>query len=341
LAPYSHISQHGFWHKTQCHERWKASDSGGPCKKTYFRDCGEIKPAGLLPCQKVDQTTSTRQYPYPFQGQISAVEKLHWYILEKSTYQNFEIIGIDNNSEAEETVDVLSGLEKLDKRVQFHSCDIPFNFSKINNYGVECATGDHIVLMNNDIEVINQDWLEALLEHSQRKEVGAVGAKLYYPNDTIQHAGIIVGIAGFAGHAHRHFKRGDPGYIHRLACIQNVSAVTAALLMVKTGCYKAVGGLDGDRFSVALNDVDFCLKLREKGYLNVFTPYCEAYHYESASRGYEDTPEKKARFDKEINTFREKWEPVLKSGDPFYNSNLTLEKEDFSVIQDAQMGIVP
>jgi len=304
---------------------------------------GTVEKINLLGYYRVKRTI--KHHPrvsiiIPFRDNAVLLKNCIETILEKTTYQNFEIIGIDNNSEKEETAEVLSGLKKLDKRIQSHSYDIPFNYPKINNFGVEFATGDHIVLMNNDIEVINKDWLETLLEHSQRKEVGVVGAKLYYPDDTIQHAGVIIGIAGFAGHSHRHFKRNDPGYIHRLACIQNVSAVTAALFMVKTGCFREAGGLDGDMFPVALNDVDFCLKLRGKGYLNVFTPYCEAYHYESASRGYEDTPEKRARFDQEVHAFQEKWKGILKKGDPFYNPNLTLEREDFSVTQEVQPGII-
>ncbi len=192
------------------------------------------------------------------------------------------------------------------------------------------AEGEHIVLLNNDIEIINVDWIECLLEHSQREEVGAVGAKLYYPDGSIQHAGVIIGIAGFAGHSHRHYPHDDPGYSNRLMCIQNISAVSGALLMVKKRLYEEMGGMDEMNLSVALNDVDFCLRLREKGYLNIFTPYCEAIHDESASRGYEEDPEKKIRFSKEIKYFQKKWGSFLDKGDPYYNPNLTLEREDFS-----------
>ncbi len=265
----------------------------------------------------------------PFRDQSEYLEKCVTAILERSSYTTFEVIGVSNNSQQEQTFVLMKHLAERDERVCFVEYNKPFNYSKINNFGVGYCHGEHLVLMNNDIEVLNQDWLEALLEHSQRPEVAAVGAKLYYPDETIQHAGVIVGIGGFAGHGHRYFPRESPGYFNRLFCIQNVSAVTAALLMVKSDYYKAVGGLDEEHFGVALNDVDFCLKLREKGYLNIFTPYAEAIHYESVSRGYEDTPEKKSRFKLEVDFFMEKWKDFLADGDPYYNRNLSLEREDF------------
>ncbi len=267
----------------------------------------------------------------PFKDQPDYLRRCIDSLLNRTGYQNFEIIGVDNRSEQQETADLLQTLNVADSRIRFIRYEKPFNYSAINNFAVEQAGGEHIILMNNDIEVLNVDWLESLLEHSQRPEVGAVGAKLYYKNNTIQHAGVIVGIAGFAGHSHRHFPRRSPGYFNRLYCIQNVSAVTAALLMVKKNYFVEVGGLDEENLGTALNDVDFCLKLREKGYLNVFTPYCEAYHYESVSRGYEDTPEKQERFQKEVLFFQQRWSKILAEGDPYYNPQLTLEREDFSL----------
>ncbi len=229
-------------------------------------------------------------------------------------------------------------LEVRDARIRFLDYSQPFNYSAINNFGVSRAGGEHVVLMNNDVEVLTPNWIEALLEHSQRPEIGAVGAKLYYCSDTkehtegtIQHAGVIVGIAGYAGHSHRHFARESHGYFNRLNVVQNVSAVTGALLMTQRSLYMEVGGLDEEQFGVALNDVDFCLRLRERGYWNVFTPHCEANHHEARSRGYETTPERKRRFKREIARFRERHRAVLESGDPFYNSNLTLEREDFAL----------
>jgi len=252
-------------------------------------------------------------------------------ILNKTSFQNYEIVCINNNSTEQKTFDVMNHLQKSDNRLRFVDYNIPFNFSKINNFGVSLAKGDHVVLMNNDIEIISSDWIDVLLEHSQREEVGAVGGKLYYPDDTIQHAGVIVGIGGNAGHSHKYFRRNENGYLYRLRCVQNISAVTGALLMVKRKLFEEIGGLDEEYFSIALNDIDFCLKLRREGYLNVFTPHCEAYHHESASRGYEDTPEKKARFKTETGYLRERWKDIFEKGDPYYNINLTLEREDFSV----------
>jgi len=288
-------------------------------KKFYYRVRRKITAAPLV------------SIIIPFKDQPEYLRRCVESILNTTGYQNFEVIGVDNNSEEQETAALLDELTQLDPRVSFIQYNKPFNYSAINNYAVEHANGEHLILMNNDIEVLNVDWLEALLEHSQRPEVGAVGAKLYYRNNTIQHAGVIIGIAGFAGHSHRHFPRRSPGYFNRLFCIQNLSAVTAALLMVKKTAFVEVGGLDEENLGTALNDVDFCLKLREKDYLNIFTPYCEAYHYESISRGYEDTPEKQKRFQKEVAYFQQRWARILAEGDPYYNPNLTLEREDFSL----------
>jgi GT2 family glycosyltransferase len=170
-----------------------------------------------------------------------------------------------------------------------------------------------------------------MLEHSQRDEVGCVGAKLYYPNDTIQHAGVIIGIGGIAGHSHKYFERRMAGYFSRLELIQNLSAVTAACLMVKTKIFKELNGLNEENLKIAFNDVDFCLRVQEKGYKNIFTPYCEAYHHESISRGGEDNPEKIARFGREIDYMKKRHIDILLCGDPYYNPKLTLDREDFSL----------
>jgi GT2 family glycosyltransferase len=184
--------------------------------------------------------------------------------------------------------------------------------------------------LNNDTEVISSNWIEAMLEFAQRRDVGAVGALLYYPNDTIQHAGVILGIGGVGNHSHKHFLRNDLGYMGRAKIIQNLSAVTAACLMTKKEVFYEVEGFD-EKYSNAFNDVDFCLKIRKSDYLIVYTPYAELYHHESLSRGYEDTEEKKIRFRKEIEFFQRKWRDVLTKGDPYYNPNLTLDREDFSI----------
>ena len=253
-----------------------------------------------------------------------------------STYSNYEIIVIENNSTEKETFDYYKLLEKKYENVKVVVWDeTGFNYSKINNFGFKCAKGEYIVLMNNDIEVLTPTWIEEMLMFTQRSDVGAAGMMLYYPDDTIQHAGVIIGIGGdpemaVAGHSHKYFRRGDYGYASRLTIAQNLSAVTAACLMVRADVYKEVGGLD-ETFAVAFNDVDFCLKIRDAGYLIVWTPYAEAYHYESKSRGLETTPEKVARFNSEINNFLGKWKGVRDKGDPYYNPNLTLKHENFGL----------
>ncbi len=250
-------------------------------------------------------------------------------IFEKSTYPNFEIIIIENNSKSEEIFSYYEEIQKKWANVKVVHWTGQFNYSSINNFGANCAKGEHLLLLNNDIEVITPDWIQEMLMFSQRADVGAVGAMLFYPDDTIQHAGVILGLGGVGGHSHKYFKRNEYGYMGRLVYAQNVSAVTAACLMIKKTVWDEVGGLD-ESFQVAFNDVDFCMRVRRAGYLNVWTPFAELYHYESKSRGYEDTPEKQRRFEGEVRRFRERWEKELAAGDPYYNPNLTLDREDFS-----------
>jgi len=263
----------------------------------------------------------------PFRDQPLMLRKCIEALLANTRYPQYRILGVDNGSTETLTHELMSQYESETDHVRFERLDVPFNFSQIVNFGVQNAQGIHVVLMNNDIEVINSDWLEAMLEHSQRPEVGAVGAKLYYPDDTIQHAGIAIGIGSYAGHPHKHVEGGYSGYLNRLHNIQNVSAVTGAMLMVKRELYNALGGFDEHLFKIACNDVDFCLRLRSQGLLNIFTPYARAYHHESVSRGYEDTPEKKARFEKEVDAFRKRHGEVLSQGDPYYNRHLRLDTE--------------
>ncbi|MCD8327424.1 MAG: glycosyltransferase [Lachnospiraceae bacterium] len=207
-----------------------------------------------------------------------------------------------------------------------------FNYSAVNNYGVSFASGEYILLLNNDTEVITVNWLEELLMYAQRQDVGAVGAKLYYPDKTIQHAGVVLGLGAHrtAGHSHYKQPKANLGYMGRLCYAQNVSAVTGACLMVRKSLFDQVKGLD-EGFAISLNDVDFCLKLRQLGYLNVFTPFAELYHYESASRGLDDAGEKAERYNKESERFRDKWREVLEKGDPYYNPNFSLDRSDFSL----------
>lgn len=252
-------------------------------------------------------------------------------ILEKSTYENFEIIVVENNSTEKAIFDYYEEL-KEDKRITVVTYTGGFNYSAVNNLGVSHASGEYILLLNNDTQVITVNWLEELLMYAQREDVGAVGAKLYYPNKTIQHAGVILALGAHrtAGHGHYGQHRENLGYMGRLCYAQDVSAVTGACLLVKKALYEEVGGLD-ESFAVSLNDVDFCLKLREKGYLNVFTPFAELYHYESASRGLDDKGEKAERYNKESEQFRNKWKEVLEAGDPYYNLNFSLDRSDFAL----------
>ncbi|ENJ2905122.1 glycosyltransferase [Escherichia coli] len=251
-------------------------------------------------------------------------------IIDRSTYTHFEILILDNGSVEQETLDFFAQIQQEDSRVRVLRYDHPFNYSAINNFGVRHAKGAIIGLVNNDVEVINPDWLTEMVSHCMRPEIGCVGAKLYYSNDTLQHGGVILGIGGVAGHSHKQYPRHHPGYFSRLLLTQTLSAVTAACLLIRKNIYEEVAGLDEENLHVAFNDVDFCLKVREAGYRNLWTPYAELYHYESISRGAEDSPEKIARFAREVNFMKSKWGKHLEL-DPFYSPNLTKSREDFSI----------
>lgn len=249
-------------------------------------------------------------------------------ILTRTTYKNYEIIIVENNSEHAETFAYYDSLRN-NKIIRILKYNNAFNYSAINNFAVKSARGNQILLLNNDMEIISPSWIEEMLMFAQQKDVGAVGTMLYYPDNTIQHAGIIVGIGGVAGHSHKHFPRADVGYSSRLSIVQNLSAVTAACIMLRRDVWDAVNGFD-EAFTVAFNDVDLCMRIRKAGYLIVWTPYAELYHYESKTRGYEDTPEKQKRFEGEVRRFKQRWAKELAAGDPYYNPNLTLKREDFS-----------
>ena len=257
-------------------------------------------------------------------------------ILEKSTYENYEIVIVENGSETKEIFDYYTSLKEYDK-IRVVTYEEPenqdgFNYSAVNNFGVKQTKGDYILFLNNDTEVITVNWMEELLMYAQREDVGAAGAKLYYGNKTIQHAGVVLQLGAHrtAGHSHYGQSRENLGYMGRLCYAQNVSAVTGACLLVKKSLFEEVGGLD-ESFAISLNDVDFCLKLREKGLLNVFTPFAELYHYESVSRGLDDSGEKAERYNRESAHFREKWKNVLEKGDPYYNPNFSLDRSDFAL----------
>lgn len=266
----------------------------------------------------------------PNKDHTDDLEKCLSSVYGKSTYKNFEVIVVENNSTEEKTFEYYKEAQSKYKDLKVITWENGFNYSAINNFAIKQANGEYVLLLNNDIEVITPDWLEQMLMFAQRDDVGAVGAKLYYSDDTIQHAGVIVGLGGVAGHSHKFFDRDNPGYMARASIAQNLSACTAACLLVRKSVYEQVGGLD-ENYAVAFNDIDFCMAIRKAGYLIVFTPYAEFYHYESKSRGDEDTPEKRARFNSEVFRFQDKWGDELKAGDPYYNPNLTLDSENFAL----------
>lgn len=266
----------------------------------------------------------------PNKDHIEDLDKCIESIESKSSYENYEYIIIENNSEKESTFRYYEQLETENPKVKVVYWDKEFNYSAINNYGVNWAKGDYLLFLNNDTEFISTTCLEELVGYCKRDDVGVVGARLYYPDDTIQHAGVIVGFGGIAGHAFIGLPRGANGYFSRIICAQDMSAVTGACMMVKRKVFEQVGGFD-EKLQVALNDIDLCMKIRSAGYLIVYNPYAELYHYESKSRGLEDTGEKVERFNNEIALFAHKWPDILKNGDPYYNPNLSLARGDFSL----------
>jgi GT2 family glycosyltransferase len=265
----------------------------------------------------------------PTRDEVKVLQRCIRSILGKTGYDNYEILIVDNQSRQSATFKYYDET-KSNPKIRITKYDDTYNYSKINNYAVSQVDSECIVFLNNDTEVISREWLTAMLEYVQRKEVGIAGALLYYPNNTIQHAGVITGITGVAGHSFRNFSSKDTGYSNRAKIVQNLSAVSGACMMIKKSVCEKVGGFDED-FQVAFGDIDLCLKVREEGYLIVYTPYAELYHWESLSRGYEDTPEKQARLKKEIEYFQKKWKDVLAKEDPYYNPNLTIDREDFSI----------
>lgn len=247
-------------------------------------------------------------------------------IFRKTKYENFEITVVDNGSEKKETFELFEDLKRSFK-VNILRDVQPFNFSRLNNSAAQVAKGELLAFLNNDLEVISEDWLSEMVSQAVRPEVGAVGARLLFPNGLLQHGGIILGIGGVAGHNHKGRPRHDPGYFNRAVLPQNLSAVTAACLLTRREVFSEVQGFD-ETLAVAFNDVDLCLRIRSKGYLIVYDPYAELYHYESASRGYENTPRKFARFEGEVENMKQRWKSEL-ADDPYYNPNLTLLTEDF------------
>lgn len=267
----------------------------------------------------------------PNKDETESLEKCLASIKAKTSYDNYEIIVIENNSDKQETFEYYKKIESDHIKVIYWERE--FNYSAINNFGVRHATGDYLLFLNNDVEIINADWMTEMLSHCQRKNVGVVGAKLYYPDNTIQHAGVVIGMGGSGGIAGSMFvglPRSFSGYLHKASIQQDLSAVTAACMMVERHVFEKVRGFE-EKLAVAFNDIDFCLKVRKAGYLVVYNPNAELYHYESKTRGPEDTKEKVRRFQSEIEYMREHWIEILRSGDPAYNENLSLIRTDYSL----------
>ena len=264
----------------------------------------------------------------PTHDQLGLLQRCVNSIIDKTTYSPFEIIIVDNGSVEDAT---LAWLEKITRnpRVRVIKDPLPFNFARINNDAVKTARGDLLAFLNNDLSVITSGWLGEMVSHLSHEETGVVGAKLLYPNDMLQHGGVILGIGGVAGHSHKNFPKHDCGYFNRLILTQNASAVTAACMLVRRKDFEALHGFDAETFAVAFNDIDLCLRFRAAGFSVVYCPEALLYHYESASRGLENTPEKFSRFEREIERMKERWGETLKN-DPFYNPNLSLLREDFS-----------
>ena len=252
-------------------------------------------------------------------------------LYERAGYDNFEVIVIENNSTDPATFAFYEEAKARWPRLQVVTYQGPFNFSAINNFGRRFAHGEHLLLLNNDLEPLTDRFLDRMLQFSQRSDVGCVGAKLFYPDDTIQHGGVFLGIGGTAGHSHKSHPRASAGDLYRLAVPQNLMAVTGACLMVKASLYDACGGLDENRFAVAYNDIDLCLKLWQQGYTNVFTPFAQGYHYESKSRGLDTTGENARRYEKEKAAFIEAYGALIQKGDPYYNPHFNLLFENYGL----------
>lgn len=324
----------------------QASTADNPSSKLYAFDAGkraiEAHLARIGAKAEVSHTKDLGFYRVKYQVQgnplVSIVipnkdeketlKKCLESIWQKTSYSNYEIILVENNSTTQEIRDYYKELDGKE-RVRVVYWDKEFNYSAINNFGISYAKGEYILCLNNDITVISPDWLEELLANCQRPEVGIVGARLYYPDNTIQHAGIVLGMGGCAGSLFVGLSRSRGGYLHKAALQQDLSAVTAACFMVKKEVFEKAGGFE-EKLAVAFNDVDFCLKVRHAGYLVVYNPYAELYHHESKTRGYENTEAKKRRFQEEIEYMRCHWMPDILR-DPYYNENLSLKASDYSL----------
>ena len=315
-------------------------DAGIAALKAHYARCGvAVDDVTLIPgTPGYYKTDYTMAHPgrvsilIPTCDHIRDLETCVESIYARTTYPDFEILLIENNSKEEQTFRSYEQMQKEhpDTLKVLTWQGKGFNYSALNNFGARYATGEYLLLLNNDTEVITPGWLEEMVMYAQQKRVGCVGAKLLYPDDTIQHAGVGFGIGGVAGHLHKYFPATSDGYMGRLNYVQDVYGDTAACLLIRKEIYDEVHGLD-ESYAVAFNDVDFCVRVREAGYTNVFTPFAQLYHYESKSRGMEDNPEKQKRFQGEVLRFQARWGDLLAKGDPCTNPNFDIQREDFSL----------
>ncbi len=332
---------------------WRAhenSTSENPESKRYAFEAGKRAVQAHLDRLQIPARVEMGEYPglyrvyyqwkeqplvsilIPNKDHTEDLDKCIRSIEEQSSYRNYEYIIIENNSELPETFEYYKKLERENEKVRVVHWEKEFNFAAINNFGAEFAQGEYLLLLNNDTEMIGKDCLWELLGPCMREDVGITGARLYYEDGTIQHAGVVIGFGGIAGHTFIGFDGKSNGYFSRIICAQNYSAVTAACMMTKKSVYQQVGGLT-EELVVAFNDIDYCMKVKKFGKLIVYNPYAELYHYESKSRGLEDSPQKQERYYKEMKYFVTKWQAFMDQGDPYYNPNLTLSKADFSLRQ--------
>lgn len=314
-----------------------AFEAGARAIMAHYERCG-------IPAKKVEKGVDYGIYHTTFEIQgtplVSVVipNKDHHKDLDlcmramitRATYKNLEFVVIENNSTEPETFAYYEKIQKEFPQVRVVTWEREFNYSAINNFGAQYANGEYLLFLNNDTEIIEPSMIEEMLGFCQREDVGITGARLLYQDDTIQHAGVVVGFGGIAGHTFIGLHEAENSYFHRAMCAQDYSAVTAACMMTKASVFREVGGFT-EELAVAFNDIDYCMKVRAAGKLVVYAPYAKLYHYESKSRGLEDTPEKVARFNREIAIFARRWPGILQEGDPYYNPNLTLRKSNFAL----------
>lgn len=314
-----------------------AFEAGARAVMAHYERCG-------IPAEKVEKGVDYGIYHTTFRIQgnplVSVVipNKDHHKdldlcmrsLMERATYKNLEFVVIENNSTGQETFDYYEQIQKEFPQVRVVTWEREFNYSAINNFGATYAKGEYLLFLNNDTEIIEPHLIEEMLGFCQREDVGIAGARLLYQDDTIQHAGVVVGFGGIAGHTFIGLHEAENSYFHRAMCAQDYSAVTAACMMTKASVFHQAGGFT-EELAVAFNDIDYCMKVQKTGKLVVYAPYAKLYHYESKSRGLEDTPEKVARFNREIAIFARRWPKILQEGDPYYNPNLTLRKSNFAL----------